>query len=226
MSRIRGWWIPPPRLLRTTVPLRAPHASQIRQENWRTCAPDLLAATDIYRNFCRTQENGKFSESGLRKIIRDGSELVRAAGGMVAAARQVRLEELTKLTETRAFIESTHRLYPDIASAAMSLYKNGADPMCEAFPAMAVPNEGYPHDRRNSEQIIESMWGEVMGFKAIVCARKTLIYSERMECAHKTSPPRDAPIELPATNREPFPIYVALTCEWAPGISPPYGCQI
>ena len=79
-----------------------------------------------------------------------GSDLVGTAGGMAEAARQLKLPQLTNLTETRAYIARTHHLQPGVADGAMSIYTSGAAPKYEESPAKAAPDGGYPRDPRSS----------------------------------------------------------------------------
>ena len=74
---------------------------------------------------------------------------------MADEARRLKLPQLTKLTVTRSFIESTQHLYTEIASEAMPIYATGVAPTYEATPAKAAPDEVYPNDPRSSEKIIE-----------------------------------------------------------------------
>lgn len=90
----------------------------------------------------------------LRRIIRSGSEMARATGGVEEAARQLKLPHLTKLTENMSFIESTRNLYPEIAAESMCIYANGDSPKYEETPAKASPDDGYPIDIRSLQKII------------------------------------------------------------------------
>lgn len=63
----------------------------LRDENWRIFVAALLTEADIYINLRRRLGNEKYSGASERKISRAGFELVRAAGGMEEAERQLRL---------------------------------------------------------------------------------------------------------------------------------------
>ena len=105
--------------------IRTPDTSPnfpIRVGNWRIFASDLLTETDRRINLCRKKEKGKYSEIGMREIIRSVADLVRAAGWMVGAGRHLKLAQRAKLADTRSFIESTHRTYQEFASGATSIY--------------------------------------------------------------------------------------------------------
>ena len=69
-----------------------------------------------------------YSDVGMRKIIRPGTEPVSEEGRLVGAGRQLQPSRPAKFTETRAIVEIAHRPYPVIASVAISLYTNGAAP--------------------------------------------------------------------------------------------------
>ena len=133
--------------------LRAPTSSSfpMRGRHWRGCVTELFEGTDRYINLIRQKTKEVYSAVCLHRIIKEGSELMRAAGGMAEAARQQQLAPLTKLTETRAFIAIAQQLYPDIADEAMSIYTNGASPKYEETPEKAVHDNGFPHDPRNSK---------------------------------------------------------------------------
>ena len=179
--RIRGWWAPPLRRTRTNSPLLGRRLSQYETKTLRIWAPDLLTDTDIYINICRKIEKGKYIGIDTDGIIRPGPEMVREEGWVVEAGRQAQLVHPATLPETRSFVESAHRLYPGIAAEVMSIYINGGDPKYGDFPVKALPDDGYPHGRRISKKIIESARGDAIFLKAIACAIKALIYSERLE---------------------------------------------
>ena len=61
--------------------------------------------------------------------------------------------QLTKVTETRSFVDSAHHLYPEIASEARSIYTNGADPKYEALPPKGGPDDGRPHGPRSTQKL-------------------------------------------------------------------------
>ena len=111
---------------------------------------------------------------------------------MLAAARQLRLVHLAKLTETRAIIQSARRVYPDIADEAMSIYTNGASPKYDETPTKAAPDDGYSHCPRNSK-IIASMWGDIIGLKELVFASKSWIYSAGSGYIPTTAVPKRLP---------------------------------
>ena len=100
----------------------------------------------------------------------------------------MQLGHRAKLTEIRAFIESTQLLYPEISEEAMSIYTNGASPEYEETPGKAVPDDGYPRDPRNPKKITGSIWGDTIRIKALACVGKSLICAERLECAPTTAP--------------------------------------
>ena len=63
----------------------------------------------------------------------------------------------------------------------MSIYINGAMPKYEGLPSNPTPDSGYPHGARNASIIAESIWGDVINLKSVVCAIKAMIYSKRLE---------------------------------------------
>ena len=116
----------------STLPLGPPDeastTSPARDARWRDLVTELLPETDINLNVCCHQTKEGYIDACLQQIIRAGTELVREAGGVANAGSQLTIIQLTKLTATRAFIESAQHLYPEIASEAMSIYANGEAP--------------------------------------------------------------------------------------------------
>ena len=105
-----------------------PSTSSFRNGKWRSCVSGLLTETDLYINLRREQGNVKYSEIGMREVMRSVADLLREAGGAAEAERQFLQPQLAKLTETMSFVERTHHIYHDIVSEAMSIYTNGDDP--------------------------------------------------------------------------------------------------
>ena len=71
----------------------------IRDDNWRFFATEVLTETDLYINLFRKQ--GQCAAIGMRGINRHGRAMVRAAGGLAGADRQLHLVQLAKLNDAR-----------------------------------------------------------------------------------------------------------------------------
>ena len=108
---------------------------------------------------------------------------------MIGAARQLQLVQLAKLAESRALIERTQHMYPEIESGAMSIYTNGEAPRYEATPAKNAPLTKGTRAILEIRKIIESMRGNITSIEALVCSGESLIYSERLGYIPNASAP-------------------------------------
>ena len=104
----------------------------------------------------------------------------------------------------RYFIESTQRLYPEIADESMSIYTRCAMPVYHPLPPKPVPGDGYPHYPKKTMKITESPRCDIRQRKVALCATTALVDGERSEYTPTATGPQRFLSERSARNQERY----------------------